>query len=83
MRQLSLVKNQANYENEQAKETYENEQKPIKNFNEFSDSEEQEVKTAQQNDWRADAKKQKNWRIKNANKNWKRTKSKKVKCGIV
>ena len=60
MRQLSLVKNQANYENEQAKETYENEQKPIKNFNEFSDSEEQEVKTAQQNDWRADAKKQKN-----------------------
>ena len=60
MRQLSLVKNQANYENEQAKETHENEQKPIKNFNEFSDSEEQEVKTAQQNDWRADAKKQKN-----------------------
>ena len=44
MRQLSLVKNQANYENEQAKETHENEQKPIKNFNEFSDTEEQEVK---------------------------------------
>ena len=60
MRQLSLAKNRANYEIEQAKETHENEQKPIKNFNEFSDSEEQEVKTAQQNDWRADAKKQKN-----------------------
>ena len=44
MRQLYLAKNQANYENEQAKETHENEQKPIKNFNEFSDSEEQEVK---------------------------------------
>ena len=44
MRQQSLAKNQANYDNEQAKETHENEQKPIKNFNEFSDSEEQEVK---------------------------------------
>ena len=44
MRQQSLAKNQANYENEQPKKTHENEQKPIKNFNEFSDSEEQEVK---------------------------------------
>ena len=37
-------KKSANYENEQPKETHENEQKPIKSFNEFSDSEEQEVK---------------------------------------
>ena len=44
MRQQSLAKNQANYENEQPKETHEHKQKPIKNFNEFSDSEEQEVK---------------------------------------
>ena len=44
MRQQSLAKNQANYESEQAKETHKNEQKPIKNFNEFSDSKEQEVK---------------------------------------
>ena len=44
MRQQSLAKNQANYENEQAKETHKNEQKPIKNFNEFSDSQEQEIK---------------------------------------
>ena len=44
MRQQSLAKNQANYENEQPKKTHENEQKPIKSFNEFSDSEEQEVK---------------------------------------
>ena len=44
MRQQSLAKNQANYENEQPKKTHENEQKPIKNFNEFSDGEKQEVK---------------------------------------
>ena len=44
IRQQSLAKNQANYENEQPKETHEHEQKPIKNFNKFSDSKEQEVK---------------------------------------
>ena len=44
MRQYSLAKNQANYENEQPKEIHQHEQKPIKNFDEFSDSEEQEVK---------------------------------------
>ena len=44
IRQHSLAKNQSNYNNEQPKETNENEQKPIKNFDEFSDSEEQEVK---------------------------------------
>ena len=44
MRQYSLAKNQANYENEKPKETHKHEQKPIKNFNEFSDSEEQEFK---------------------------------------
>ena len=43
IRQHSLAKNQANYE-QQPKEFNENEQKLIKNFNEFSDTEEQEVK---------------------------------------
>ena len=44
MRQQSLAKNPANYETEQQKETCKFEQKPIKNFNQFSDSEEREVK---------------------------------------
>ena len=44
MRQQAIAKNPINYEMEQCKETYEFEQKPIKNFDEFSDSEEQEVK---------------------------------------
>ena len=43
IRQHSLAKNQANYE-QQAKETHENKQKPIKNFDKFSNSKEQEVK---------------------------------------
>ena len=47
MRQQSLEKNQANYENEQPKKTHENEQKPIKIFNEFSHREEQEVKVCE------------------------------------
>ena len=44
IRQQPLAKNQANYENEQPKDTHEHEQKPIKNFNKFSNSKEQEVK---------------------------------------
>ena len=44
MRQQSLAKNQVYYENEQPKKTHENEQKAIKNVNEFSDSEEKQVK---------------------------------------
>ena len=43
IRQHSLAKNQANYE-QQPKEFNENEQKPIKNFNEFSNTKEKEVK---------------------------------------
>ena len=43
MQQRAIAKNPINYENEH-KETCEFEQKPIKNFDEFSDSEEQEVK---------------------------------------
>ena len=43
IRQHSLAKNQANYK-QQPKEFNENEQKPIKNFNEFCDTKEQEVK---------------------------------------
>ena len=45
MEHQSLAKNQANYENEHPKKkTYENEQKLIKNLNEFSNGEEQELK---------------------------------------
>ena len=44
IRQQWPAKNEANYENEQLKGTHEHEQKPIKNFDEFSDSKEQEVK---------------------------------------
>ena len=44
IRQHPLAKNQANYEQKLAKETHEKEQNPIKTFDEFSDSEEQEVK---------------------------------------
>ena len=43
MRQQNLAKNPVNYENEH-KETCEQEQKPIKNFDEFSDIEEQAIK---------------------------------------
>ena len=49
IRQHSLAKNQANYE-QQPKEFNENEQKLIKNFNEFSDTEKQEVKERAKND---------------------------------
>ena len=48
MRQQAIAKNPINYEREQHKETCKLEQKPMKNFDEFSDSEEQEVK------WRAE-----------------------------
>ena len=43
IQQQTLAKNPVNYENEH-KKTREFEQKPIKNFDEFSDSEEQEIK---------------------------------------
>ena len=43
MRQQMIAKNPANYKNEH-KETCEFEQKPITNFNEFNDIEEQELK---------------------------------------
>ena len=58
MWQQSLAKNQANCKNEQPKETHEHEQKLIKNFNEFSDSEEQEGKdraTKRLTDWQEKA----------------------------
>ena len=44
MRQQSTAKNPANYEVQNQKETCEFDQKPIKNFDQFSDSEEREVK---------------------------------------
>ena len=44
MRQQSTAKNPATYEVQNQKETCEFDQKPIKNFDQFSDSEEREVK---------------------------------------
>ena len=44
MRQQSTVKNPANYEVQNQKGTWEFDQKPIKNFDQFSDSEERAVK---------------------------------------
>ena len=43
IRQQNLVKNPANYENKH-EETCEVKQKPVKNFDEFSNTEEQEIK---------------------------------------
>ena len=57
MRQQSTAKNPANYELQ--KETCDFDQKPIKNFDQFSDSKEREVKERQKNHLLNDAKKQK------------------------
>ena len=43
IRQHQLTKNPANYETE-SKENFEFQQKPIKNFDDFSDGEEEEIK---------------------------------------
>ena len=83
MRQQSLAKNQANYENEQPKETHENEQKPIKNFNEFSDSEEQEVKDSATKRLADRREKAEELKIKKRKLNRKKTKSKKARWWIV
>ena len=83
MRQQSLAKNQANYENEQPKETNENEQKPIKNFNEFSDSEEQEVKDSATKRLADRREKAEELKIKKRKLNRKKTKSKKARWWIV
>ena len=79
MQQQSLAKNQANYENEQPKETNENEQKPIKNFNEFSDSEEQEVKDSATKRLADRREKAEELKIKKRKLNRKKTKSKKAR----
>ena len=83
MQQQSLAKNQANYENEQPKETNENEQKPIKNFNEFSDSEEQEVKDSATKRLADRREKAEELKIKKRKLNRKKTKSKKARWWIV
>ena len=83
MRQQSLAKNQANYENEQPKKTHENEQKPIKNFNEFSDSEEQEVKDSATKRLADRREKAEELKIKKRKLNRKKTKSKKARWWIV
>ena len=44
IRQHQLAKSPSNYEHDDRKETFEFEQKPIKNFNEFSNAEEAELK---------------------------------------
>ena len=44
MQQQSTAKNPANYEIQNQKEMYEFDQKPIKNFHQFSNSEERAIK---------------------------------------
>lgn len=44
VRQQQLAKQPTNYEQQLHKKSYQFEQKPLKNFNEFSDSEENETK---------------------------------------
>ena len=44
IRQHQLAKSPSNYEHDDRKETFEFEQKPFKNFNEFSNAEEAELK---------------------------------------
>ena len=67
MRQHATVKNLSNYEDVK-KEASEYEQKPIKNFDNFNDEEENEIKKKQKNDYTIDELKQKKIKLKNAKK---------------
>ena len=67
MRQHATVKNLSNYEDVK-KEASEYEQKPIKNFDNFNDEEENEIKKKQKNDYTIDELKQKKIKVKNAKK---------------
>ena len=64
MRQQSLAKNPANYETVQQKETCKFEQKPIKNFDQFSDSKEREVKERAEKRFPKRRKKAENLKVK-------------------
>ena len=63
LRQQLAAKNPTNYETKR-KETIEFEQKPIANFNEFNDAEEEEIQQKPKDAMRYDASKQKRWRQK-------------------
>ena len=67
MQQHATVKNLSNYEDVK-KEASEYEQKPIKNFDNFNDEEENEIKKKQKNDYTIDELKQKKIKLKNAKK---------------
>ena len=67
MRQHATAKNLSNYEDVK-KEASEYEQKPIKNFDNFNDEEENEIKKKQKNDYTIDELKQKKIKLKNAKK---------------
>ena len=73
MRQQSIAKNPVNYEQQQ-NETCEFEQKPIKSFNQFSDSEEQEVKERAEKRLAERREKAEDLKAKRRKKNLKRTK---------
>ena len=74
MRQQSTTKNPATYEVQNQKETCEFDQKPIKNFDQFSDSEEREAKERAEKRLAERRKKAEDLKRKNVNKNLKRTK---------
>ena len=74
MRQQSTTKNPATYEVQNQKETCEFDQKPIKNFDQFSDSEEREAKERAEKRLAERCKKAEDLKRKNVNKNLKRTK---------
>ena len=67
MRQHATAKNLSNYEDVK-KEASEYEQKPIKNFDNFNDEEENEIKKKQKNDYTIDELKLKKIKLKNAKK---------------
>ena len=73
MRQQSIAKTPVNYEQQQ-NETCEFEQKPIKSFNQFSDSEEQEVKERAEKRLAERREKAEDLKAKRRKKNLKRTK---------
>ena len=74
MRQQSTKKNPATYEVQNQKETCEFDQKPIKSFDQFSDSEEREAKERAEKRLAERRKKAEDLKRKNVNKNLKRTK---------
>ena len=79
MRQQNLAKQPVNYENAQ-QEKYEFEQKPIKNFDDFSDGEEEDFKIMARKQTNKDVNKKKHQKQKNLKSKKKKTKRMKARC---